>query len=606
MLALKSEALLHAILAIASLHIAKLQKTHVTASLKHYAIALRRIAKIVSIPGRREHPVVLATTLLLCFYECWCADHQKWSGHLLGVKSLVRDIDFAGMTAHIKAMRAQLRNEERARYREEQMRRGATFFEDRRKLPAFIEEIDENIVGVLMGSRLRYDECGGIIDDVAEKVESRIYSPSDLDSYELQRDLVWWYYKQDYIQSILGGGRLFLEYDRWSLCPPRAPLGRLDAVSYGTFDHLVLLIGRLADFSARDQKRKRLAMKANSTGGPTPPMPHFPGMIPNLKEPQPPMGFSPAYTISSESSENDDKDLEAQRLEAEDEWQEIRNAFSVLEDHFGEDFQPLGEEFSTPISTPFGTALQYRTYGVAGVWLNYYMGLIACHRAHPSMPPAAMAAAGLAARKTAYFANEIGRIAAGITGDLSMKTQVNPGVGAALIESSTCLFLAGVQYQKSEQRIWTVRRLKDIARLTGWESALAIAAGCETSWTKAAEFGKGPPYIKVEDEEEEDPTAQIWNSVRSLQKDHLGPFYRGEGQGEGMGSGGREDRERNMEGGVGMGERKERKLVLKTPERIHYALGVLGFQEDFGNLELVDEVGKEEKGGDMRRRGRGR
>src|SRR4051812_1726311 len=88
MLALKNEALLHAILAIASLHIAKLQRTHVTASLKHYAIALRRIAKIVSIPGRREHPVVLATTLLLCFYECWCADHQKWSGHLLGVRSL--------------------------------------------------------------------------------------------------------------------------------------------------------------------------------------------------------------------------------------------------------------------------------------------------------------------------------------------------------------------------------------------------------------------------------------------------------------------------------------------------------------------------------------
>jgi hypothetical protein len=185
-------------------------------------------------------------------------------------------------------------------------------------------------------------------------------------------------------------------------------------------------------------------MKANSTGGPAPPMPQFSGMIPNLNEPKPPMGFSPAYT-TSEGSENGDKDLETQKLEAEDEWQEIRNAFSVREDHFGEDFQPLGEEFSTPISTPFGTALQYRTYGVAGIWLNYYMGLIVCHRAHPSMPPAAMAAAGLAARKTAYFANEIGRIAAGITGDLSLTTQVNPGVGAALIESSTCLFIAGVQ-----------------------------------------------------------------------------------------------------------------------------------------------------------------
>lgn len=241
----------------------------------------------------------------------------------------------------------------------------------------------------------------------------------------------------------MGGGKLFTEYDRWSLCPPRAPLGRLDAV-YGTFDHLMLLMGRLADFASKDLKRKTLALKA-ANNPMSNQMPPFAGMVPNVKEATLPMGFSPTYSGSPQSSEGGEIDLEAQRLEAEEEWQDIRNAFNVLEDHFGEDFQPLGEEFSTPAQTPFGPALQYRTYGIAGIWMNYYMGLISCHRSHPSLPPAAMVAAGLASRKTAFFANELGCIAAGIAPDLSMINQVNPGVGAALVESSTCLFLSGVQ-----------------------------------------------------------------------------------------------------------------------------------------------------------------
>jgi len=66
-------------------------------------------------------------------------------------------------------------------------------------------------------------------------------------------------------------------------------------------------------------------------------------------------------------------------------------------------------------------------------------------------------AAGIAARQTASFANELGRIAAGIAPDCSSTTQVNPTVGAALIESSTCLFVSGVQVQISSkaQRVHT-------------------------------------------------------------------------------------------------------------------------------------------------------
>ena len=233
---------------------------------------------------------------------------------------------------------------------------------------------------------------------------------------------------------------------------------------YGTFDHLVLLIGRLANFASKDLKRKRLAMKANGGWRPTeamrmkmptgnqgavPQMPPFSGMLPEIGEAKLPMGFESSQDQSPQSSQSEDMDLEARRTEAEEEWQEIVNAFSILEDHFGDDFQALGPEFSAPIQTPFGTALQYRTYGIAGIWMNYYMALIACHRSHPCMPPAAMMAASISARQTASFANELGRIAAGIAPDCSMTSQVSPGVGAALIESSTCLFVAGVQVSET-------------------------------------------------------------------------------------------------------------------------------------------------------------
>lgn len=258
----------------------------------------------------------------------------------------------------------------------------------------------------------------------------------------------------------------------------------LTSTRYGTYDHLMLLLGRLANFAAKDIKRKRLTIRATggwrppmnmfnqggmrpdpqSQAGPSQPppqfranpnqappqMPGFSGMFPGVQEAQLPMGFSGqnsrnSGSCSPHSHRSEEADLATQLAEAEEEWQDIRNAFSILEDHFGEDFQALGPEFCSPIQTPFGTALQYRTYGIAGIWLNYHMGLIVCHRAHPSMPPAAMVASGIAARQTANSANEIGRITAGIAPDCDTTQHVNPRVGAALLESTTSLFVAGVQ-----------------------------------------------------------------------------------------------------------------------------------------------------------------
>lgn len=177
---------------------------------------------------------------------------------------------------------------------------------------------------------------------------------------------------------------------------------------------------------------------------PQPQMPPFVGMMPHSGEAKLPRGFSPMDEESPNSVE-ESTGLREQTLEAEEEWREIRNAFAILEDKFGPDFQPLGPEYSQSSSTPFGPVVQYRTYSIAGVWLTYYMGLIVCYRAHPSMPPAALVAAGVAAQQTASYANDIGRIAAGIAPDVESETQVNIGVGSGLMDSALSLFVAGVQ-----------------------------------------------------------------------------------------------------------------------------------------------------------------
>jgi hypothetical protein len=182
-------------------------------------------------------------------------------------------------------------------------------------------------------------------------------------------------------------------------------------------------------------------------------------MLPGTGRATLPRGFSPTRETSPASDE-DDSPLEDQTAAAEEEWHEIRSAFDMIADAFGFEFQPLGPEYSQPIPSPFGPAIQYRTYSIAGIWLAYYHGLIICHRAHPSMPPAAVIATGIAASQTASFANTIGRIAAGIAPEASNLSTVNVGTGAGMMESAFSLFVAGVQVcepvRKTLYRILTI------------------------------------------------------------------------------------------------------------------------------------------------------
>lgn len=195
-------------LALGSLHIEKLQGVPSTASYKHYALSLRRVARSVSLHSRRGHPATLAASMLLAFYECWSADHQKWSNHLFGAKQLVKEIDFAGLTSYIRNKKAQQQQEAAQRYQHAAQHGLEYEFDGLGLETQRSDDVDENLIGVLMGRKVTYDQYGQIIDESrSQNTWSKEYTERDLVIYETQRDLFWWFCKQDTYQAILGGGR---------------------------------------------------------------------------------------------------------------------------------------------------------------------------------------------------------------------------------------------------------------------------------------------------------------------------------------------------------------------------------------------------------------
>lgn len=386
-----------------------------------------------------------------------------------------------------------------------------------------------------------------------------------------------------------------LPYDRWSHCPPRAPVGKLDA-PYGTHDHVILLTARIADFAAKDQRRKVQATEAarsrskpahdfppalsdqspsfhSSTWSPSssrslggklattsaiPPPSQIPmyGMMPSTGPLRPPAGFDPEppegpYRVSPAQG------LEAALLEAEHEWNSICAALDTFEESLGPDYQALSPDHMQPLSTPFGPALYYRSYSVACIWVLFYTARIMAMRAQPSMPPAAMIAAGVAAPRTAGWANSIGRICAGIQPSPN-GMPMNPSLGSAMMDSCMGLFHAGVQYRDAAQRAWTITKLREVARLTGWQLSALIASGCERSWIKAAETGKGPPYQGTMNQMAKD--------------DRVAGRYR--------------DPTRQL---CPPKDNNDRRLVVVNPgARVYWAMGILSVEEDMKALSLND------------------
>ncbi|KAI8629018.1 hypothetical protein F5Y19DRAFT_475578 [Xylariaceae sp. FL1651] len=601
-------ALLQAMLALGSLQIAKLQKVPPTASLKHYHLALRRIAKNVSRPARRTATANLAATLILAFYEVWNSDHDKWCRHLLGARWIIKEIPLSEMTRAIMALKMQRRQVEM-----EQSQFGGYGDFPSTEDPGFLYKdwdlIDVSLLSTIMGYEVSYDDLGMLPEELSSHPRPKnIYTNKDMEKYEQLSDLFWWYGKMDVYQSILGGTRLFLEPSAWMQCPPRAPMGRLDAI-YGTYDYLILLLARLANFVSRDLSRKREALTRRGSGSAWPPPGMFTGMMPASEKVTPPMGFSPPREAppsppSGDAQHPTDAELDNRTVEALREWEQIQQAFDEIKKHFGPDFEALGADIYPTQPTPFGPAAHYRTYSIAGIWMNYYMGLIVLHRAHPTMPPVAMLAAGMSAKTTMPWAFELGRIAAGLEENITHLKVVSTLMGAALIESAFSLFVAGVQFQADAQRHWLIRRLRDIARLTGWQSAHQIADGCESAWSKAAQLGRGPPYKPAPAPEEEVDSAKevrdrhdakrrqaprppenagppgmtwVWGNprrldVRILQEDNAATATAAGG----------------MDGVVA-----DKKIVLARGEKAFYAMGLLTVEQDLEKLDL--DSGEREK-----------
>ena len=215
MRALTHQGLLHAMLALASLHIAKLQQTSTTPSLKHYHYALRRVAKALGNQKKRRDVATLAATQLLGFYEVTTAEHNKWNSHLAGARELIMDIDFPRMVKRIEAHRQQ-QEETEARLKLE-MQYGFTnsYWHEYAQgvlddFPSKVDrQLDERLISTIMGWAMRYDQHGRIADesDSAPHIEPPL-SALDIENFDIQCELFWWYAKHDIYQSIISGNRL--------------------------------------------------------------------------------------------------------------------------------------------------------------------------------------------------------------------------------------------------------------------------------------------------------------------------------------------------------------------------------------------------------------
>lgn len=200
MKAIFNQGLLHAMLALASLHISKLQNTSDAPSLKHYGYAIKDIHRRVSNPKRKLLPTTIAATLLLGFYEILTADHMKWSSHLGGARELLQAVQFKQMAKEARVIKAQqLAQKDQFSFYETGI---APSMND------FSAALDENLISNLVGKQVKFEQFGQVFEDQDEEVGIQSYKKFDMEKYELYQDLYWWYARQDVYQAILSGNKL--------------------------------------------------------------------------------------------------------------------------------------------------------------------------------------------------------------------------------------------------------------------------------------------------------------------------------------------------------------------------------------------------------------
>lgn len=192
-------ALLHAILALSSLQVSKLQNNSPTAALKHYHIALRRVAKNVTTPSRRLRLATLAAALLLAYYEVWNSEHTKWCSHLYGARTLFAEIPLREIARRCLPARSLA---DRRRIMKEMGPAGAGG-----PLPPDPNALDFDLLTTITGYPVAADDYCLREDQLFQSVESTV-TERDIENFESLRDLFWWYCKMDVYQAMLGGAKL--------------------------------------------------------------------------------------------------------------------------------------------------------------------------------------------------------------------------------------------------------------------------------------------------------------------------------------------------------------------------------------------------------------
>ena len=196
-------------LALSSLHIARLQGASVTPSYKHYAYSLKRLGRSLNNPKNRLSIPALATSLLLAFYEVWTAEHTKWSTHLVGAAQLLAELDFRSLTRDARRLKAAQTAEERQfPHQNPQMLIDQEQFSKRLRESDL--KPDEHLVSAIIGKHVSYDDFGMIVEDDGARQDARTRSPGhfDMRSFETLQDLYWWYCRHDMWQSCVSGNPL--------------------------------------------------------------------------------------------------------------------------------------------------------------------------------------------------------------------------------------------------------------------------------------------------------------------------------------------------------------------------------------------------------------
>lgn len=195
LMAFQNAGLLQAVLALASLQLANLQRAPPTTAMKHYHLAILRVKDNVSSATKRTRLSTLATLLLLSFFEVWAADHSKWCKHLFGASILLREIPMLRMSRRCLPIkrRRELQNMPAS---ERQLHLGDT-------------SLNYELLQVITGVAVRAEDYG--LGDNQPLIDPHLpASEADIKKFENHADLFWWFCKMDVYQSFLGGTKLLL------------------------------------------------------------------------------------------------------------------------------------------------------------------------------------------------------------------------------------------------------------------------------------------------------------------------------------------------------------------------------------------------------------